>query len=83
MRYFVLMLLLLPSLSFAGQGEKYSLKCEDISGGQCKKACAESDTKVRQVEIMEGEKKGTIADVDCSASGKDNSCCVEKEKIKK
>ena len=82
MRYLVLMLLLLPSLAFAGQGEKYSLKCEDISGGQCKQACAESDTKVKRVEIMEGEKKGTTADVDCSASGKDYVCCVAKEKIK-
>jgi hypothetical protein len=83
MRYLVVMLLLLPSLALAGQGEKYSLKCEDISGGQCKKACAESDTKVKQVEIMEGEKKGTIADVDCSANGKGYVCCVEKDKIKK
>ncbi|MBP1699161.1 MAG: hypothetical protein H6Q41_4349 [Deltaproteobacteria bacterium] len=82
MRYLVFVLLLLPSLVFAGQGEKYSLKCEDISGGQCKKACAESDTKVKRVEIMEGEKKGTIADVDCSTYGKDYSCCVEKGKIK-
>ena len=82
MRYLVFMLLLLPSLAFAGQGEKYSLKCEDISGGQCKKACMESDTKVKKVEIMEGEKKGTIADADCSTYGKDYSCCVEKDKIK-
>jgi len=82
MRYLVVMLLLLPSLTFAGQGEKYSLKCEDISGGHCKKACAENDTKVKQVEIMEGERKGTIAEVDCSAYGKDSHCCVEKEKIR-
>jgi hypothetical protein len=83
MRYLIVVFLLLPSLAFAGQKEKYSLKCEDISGGQCKKVCAESDTKVKQVEIMEGEKKGTIADVDCSASGKEYSCCVENEKMKK
>ena len=83
MRYLVFLLLLLPSLTFAGQGENFSLKCEDISGGQCKKACVESDTKVKRVEIMEGEKKGTVADKDCSASGKDYVCCVEKEKIKK
>lgn len=83
MRYLVFMVLLLPLLAFAGEGEKYSLKCEDISGGQCKKACAESDTKVKKVEIMEGEKKGTVADIDCSASGKEYVCCVENAKIKK
>ena len=83
MRYLIVVLLLLPSLAFAAQKEKYSLNCEDISGGQCKKACAESDTKVKQVEIMEGEKQGTIADVDCSTYGKDYSCCVDNGKIKK
>ena len=83
MRYLVVVLLLLPSLVFAAQKGKYSIKCEDISGGQCKKACAESDTRVKQVEIMEGDKQGTIADADCSAYGKDSLCCVEKEKIKK
>jgi len=83
MRYLMVMLLLLPSLALAVEGGKYSLKCEDISGGQCKKACAESDTKVKQVEIMEGEKKGTVADMDCSTHGKDHVCCVETGKIKK
>jgi hypothetical protein len=75
--------MLFPALSFAGQKAQYSLNCEYISGGQCKKACSDSDTKVMQVEIMGGEKQGSIADVDCSKYGKEFKCCVDKEKIKK
>jgi hypothetical protein len=83
MRYFIVVLMLFPVLAFAGQKAQYSLNCEDISGGQCKKTCSDSDTRVRQVEIMSGEKQGAIADVDCSKNGKEFKCCVDKEKIKK
>lgn len=83
MRYLIILSLLLPTLVFAGQKEKSFLKCEEISGGQCKKVCAASDQRVRKVEIMEGELKGTVADVDCSASGKGYQCCVDKAKIRK
>jgi len=83
MRYLIVVLLLFPTLVFAGQEAQYSLNCEYISGGHCKKACSDSDTRVRQVEIMGGEKQGSIADVDCSMYGKEFTCCVDKEKIKK
>jgi hypothetical protein len=32
---------------------------------------------------MGGERKGTIADVDCKEHGKDYLCCVEKDKLMK
>lgn len=81
MRYLIVALLLLPTLVLAAEEAEYSLKCEYISGGQCKKTCSESDVKVRQVEAMGGEKMGTIADVDCNEHGKDYVCCVEKNKL--
>ena len=83
MRYLIVVLLLLPTLAFAAEKEKYSLKCELISGGHCKQTCSENDVKVKQVEAMGGEKKGTIADVDCKEQGKDYLCCVEKDKLMK
>jgi hypothetical protein len=83
MRYLIVVLMLLPALASAGQKAQYSLDCENISGGQCKKVCSDSDQRVRQVEIMGGEQKGSIADVDCSKYGKEFKCCVDKEKIKK
>jgi len=82
MRYLVVALLLLPTLALAVEKVEYSLKCEYISGGHCKKTCSESDVRVKQVEAMGGEKIGTIADVDCNEHDKDNLCCVEKDKLK-
>ncbi len=66
-----------------GQKVKYGVKCEDIRGGQCKQACAESDKRIYRIEIAEGDQKGIIADTDCSSYGKDSMCCVEKDKIAK
>jgi hypothetical protein len=83
MRYLIVILLLLPTLALAGEKEKYSFKCELISGGHCKKTCSEGDVKLKQVEAMGGERKGTIADVVCNESGKDYICCVEKDKLMK
>jgi hypothetical protein len=83
MRYLIVILLLLPTLAWAAEKEKYSLKCELISGGHCKKTCPESDVKLRQVEALGGERKGTIADVVCNEYGKDYLCCVEKDKLMK
>jgi len=71
------------SNAVAGQKGKYAVKCEDIRGGQCKQACAESDKKINRIEIAEGDQKGIIANTDCSSYGKDYICCVEKDKIKK
>ena len=83
MRYLIVVLLLFPALAFAAQEAQYSLDCEYISGGQCKKTFSKSDTRIRQVEIMGGEKQGSIADVECSKHGKEFKCCVDKEKITK
>jgi hypothetical protein len=83
MRFLIVALLLLPTLALAAGKEKYSLKCELIAGGHCKKTCAESDVKLKQVEAMGGEKKGIIADVVCNEQGKDYLCCVEKDKLMK
>ena len=83
MRYLIVILLLLPTLALAAEKEKYSLKCELISGGHCKKTCSESDVKLKQVEAMGGERKGAIADVFCNEYGKDYLCCVEKDKLMK
>ncbi len=77
------MVLEIGSDAVAGQKVKYGVKCEDIIGGQCKQACAETDKRVYRIEIAEGEQKGIIADTDCSSFGKDYICCVEKDKIKK
>jgi len=82
MRYLLVVLLLLPTLALAAEKAEYSLKCDYISGGHCKKSCSESDVKVKQVEAMGGERQGTIADVDCTEHGKDYLCCVEKDKLK-
>ncbi len=83
MRYLIVVLLLFPTLAFAAQEAQYTLNCEYISGGQCKKACSDSDTRVRQVEILGGEKQGSIADLNCSMYGKEFMCCVDKAKITK
>ena len=83
MRYLIVGLLLLPTLALAAEKAEYSLKCEYISGGYCKKTCSESDIKVKQVEAMGGEREGTIADLDCTEHGKDYLCCVEKDKLMK
>ena len=87
MRYLMavalLFLLLLPVLVLAGQKAEYLLDCEYISGGQCKKTCSEEETRVRQVEIMAGEKQGSIADVYCGKDDKELKCCVYKGKITK
>jgi hypothetical protein len=71
------------SKAVGGQKRKYIVKCEDISGGQCRKECSESDKMIKRIQIAEGEQKGIIADTDCSSFGKDYICCVEKDKIKK
>ena len=81
MRYLIVALLLFPAFALAAEKVEYSLKCEYISGGHCKAACSEGDVKVKQVEVMGGEKKGAVADVDCGEQGKDNLCCVEKDKL--
>jgi len=83
MRYLIVALLLLPTLALATEKAEYSLKCEYISGGHCKKTCSESDVRVKQVEAMGGERQGTIADVECDEHGKDYLCCVEKDKLMK
>jgi hypothetical protein len=83
MRYLIVSLLLLPTLALAAEKDKYSLKCELISGGHCKKTCSESDVKIKQVQSMGGEKKGVIADVVCNEYGKNYLCCVEKDKLMK
>jgi len=83
MRYLLVALLLFPTLALAVEKVEYTLKCEYISGGHCKKACSESDVRVKQVEAMEGEKKGVIADVECDEQGKGYLCCVEKDKLRK
>jgi len=83
MRYLIVALLLLPTFALAAEKAEYSLKCEYISGGYCKKTCSESDIKVKQVEAMGGEREGTIADLDCTEHGKDYLCCVEKDKLMK
>ena len=83
MRYLIVVLLLLPTLALAAEKVEYSLKCEYISGGHCKETCSESDVRVKQVEAMGGERKGTIADADCSEQGKNHLCCVEKDKLMK
>jgi len=82
MRYLVVVLVLIPALTFAGQKGKYLVNCEDISGGQCKKECSEGEKAVKKIEIGEGDQKGIIAGVDCSSAGKGFVCCVEKKKIK-
>jgi hypothetical protein len=83
MRYLIVVLMLLfPSLVFAAQEAQYTLDCELISGAQCKAKCSESDVMVRQVEIMGGEKQGSVADLDCSKYGKEFKCCVDKSKMK-
>jgi hypothetical protein len=71
------------SKAVRGHKRKYIVKCEDISGGQCKKECSESDKRIKGIQIAEGEQKGIIADTDCSSLGKDYIFCVEKDKIKK
>jgi hypothetical protein len=71
------------SKAVAGQKGKYAVKCEDIRGGQCKQACAESEKRINRIKIAEGDQKGIIAVTDCSSYGKDYICCVEKDKIKK
>ena len=81
MRYLMVALLLFPTFALAAEKVEYSLNCEYISGGHCKRTCSESEVKVRQVEVMGGEKKGAIADVDCSEQGKGYLCCVEKDKL--
>jgi len=81
MRYLIIALFLLPTFALAVEKVEYSLNCEYISGGHCKKACSESDVKVKQVEVLGGDKKGAIADVDCGEQGKDSICCVEKDKL--
>jgi len=81
MRYLIVALFLLPTFALAAEKVEYSLNCEYISGADCKKTCSESEVKVKQVEVMGGEKKGAIADVDCSEQGKDSICCVEKDKL--
>ena len=83
MSYLLVALLLFPTFALAAEKAEYFLKCEYISGGHCKTTCSESDVKVKQVEVMGGEKKGAIADVDCSEQGKDHLCCVEKDKLMK
>jgi len=88
MRYVIaLLLLLLPALVFAEQKteqkEVYLIKCEAVKGGQCKTECAKTDRKVEHVQIMEGDEKGALADLDCSESGKDLKCCIDKGQIKK
>ena len=84
MRYLIVVLLLLfPAVVFAAEKVQYTLNCEYISGAQCKKTCSESDVMVRQVEIMGGEKKGSMADLDCSKQGKELKCCVDKKKMTK
>ncbi|MGE5239947.1 MAG: hypothetical protein ACM3ON_14225 [Chloroflexota bacterium] len=82
MRYLIVCLLLVPSLVFAAQKGKYAVKCEDISGGECKKECSADEKKIKQIQISEGEQGGKVAVVDCSESGKEFVCCVEKKKIK-
>ncbi|MGO9611429.1 MAG: hypothetical protein ACLPX5_00120 [Dissulfurispiraceae bacterium] len=88
MRYLIaLLLMLLPALVFAEQKaepkEVYLIKCEAVKGGQCKMECAKTDRKVEHVTIMEGEEKGAFADLDCTESGKDMKCCVDKAELKK
>ena len=84
MRYLIIILalVLIPTAAFAEKTAKYLVKCEDISGGQCKKECSEGEKSIKKIEIAEGEQKGIVADVDCSNSGKGFVCCVEKKKIK-
>ncbi len=79
----VVFLLLLPTLSIAAEKSEYTLNCELISGAKCKDKCAENDVLVKQVEALAGEKKGAIADADCSKQGKELKCCVDKSKIGK
>ncbi len=82
MRYLIVVLLsLFPALVFAAEKAEYNLNCELVSGAQCKEKCSENDVMVKQVEAMGGEKKGAIADLDCSSKGKDFKCCVDKTKI--
>jgi len=81
MRYLLVALLLFPTFVLAAEKVEYTLKCEYISGGHCKETCLESDVRVKQVEVMEGEKKGAIADVECDEYGKGYPCCVEKDKL--
>ena len=83
MRYLIIVLALFPVLAFAGQEAQYTLNCERILGGQCKKTCSATDARVRQVEIISGEKQGSVVDLDCSEHGKEFKCCVEKEKMTK
>ncbi len=82
MRYVIVVLLLLfPTLVFAAEQAEYTLNCELITGAQCKEKCSDNDVMVKQVEALGGEKKGAIADLDCSKKGKDLKCCVDKAKI--
>ncbi len=84
MRYLIAALLfLLPALAFAAEKAEYTLNCELISGAKCKDKCAETDVLIKQVEALGGEKKGAVADVDCSKQGKELKCCVDKTKIGK
>ncbi len=89
MRYLLILvaLVLIPTVALAGnttkgRTAKYLVTCEVISGGQCKKECSQGEKAIKQIEIAEGEQKGEVADVDCSTSGKDFVCCVEKKEIK-
>jgi hypothetical protein len=83
----ILALVLIPTAASAGKAAKgktakYLVTCEAISGGQCKKECSTGEKAIRQIEIAEGDQKGEVADLDCSTSGKDFVCCVEKKDIK-
>lgn len=83
MRYLVVVFVLLPVLAFAAQNAEYTLDCELIAGAQCKKACAENETVLKQVDILGGELQGKVSDIVCTKQGKNLKCCVDKAKIKK